>query len=313
MRQHKKADPFMRSAQTADKLMREVQVNVAYRWFARFRLTDKVRDASTFSQNRRRRFTDTAVYQEIFDEIVRQAMKRGLVDGRVLYTDSTHLKANANKFDVVKLEQTPAAYVQKLDAAVDADRAAHGKKPLNRDDDEPPPSKETKIGRTDPDSGYMVRDDKPKGFFYLDHRTVDAKHAIITDTQTPASVHDSQPYLERLDRQRKHFEFKVDAVGLDAGYFTPAVCQGLEERGIAGVMGYRTPNHKPGMFYKRQFQYDAYRNEYVCPQGQALPYSTTNRAGYREYKSNAPICRHCPVRAQCTTSANAVKVVTRHV
>ncbi|AHK65969.1 hypothetical protein BBX_2009 [Burkholderia pseudomallei MSHR520] len=107
------------------QLMREVQVNVAYRWFARFRLTDKVPDASTFSQNRRRRFTDTTVYQEIFDEIVRQAIKRGLVDGRVLYTDSTHLKANANKgkFDVVKLEQTPAAYTEALNAAVDADRA----------------------------------------------------------------------------------------------------------------------------------------------------------------------------------------------
>uniref|UniRef100_UPI002181EBCF transposase n=1 Tax=Burkholderia pseudomallei TaxID=28450 RepID=UPI002181EBCF len=101
------------------QLMREVQVNVAYRWFARFRLTDKVPDASTFSQNRRRRFTDTTVYQEIFDEIVRQAIKRGLVDGRVLYTDSTHLKANANKgkFDVVKLEQTPAAYTEALNAA----------------------------------------------------------------------------------------------------------------------------------------------------------------------------------------------------
>ncbi|AJX02869.1 hypothetical protein BM45_2946 [Burkholderia mallei] len=177
------------------QLMREVQVNVAYRWFARFRLTDKVPDASTFSQNRRRRFTDTTVYQEIFDEIVRQAIKRGLVDGRVLYTDSTHLKANANKgkFDVVKLEQTPAAYTEALNAAVDADRAAHGRKPLDRDDDEPPSSKDTKLSRTDPDSGYMVRDDKPKGFFYLDHRTVDAKHAIITDTHvTPASVHDTR-------------------------------------------------------------------------------------------------------------------------
>ncbi|MHA6845702.1 transposase, partial [Ralstonia syzygii] len=179
------------------QLMREVQVNVAYRWFARFRLTDKVPDASTFSQNRRRRYTDTTVYQEIFDEIVRQAIGHGMVDGRVLYTDSTHLKANANKnkCDVVEVEQTPSAYLAELDAAVDADRAAHGKKPLKRDDDAPPPSKETKLSRTDPDSGFMVRDDKPRGFFYLDHRTVDAKHAIITDTHvTPASVHDSQPY-----------------------------------------------------------------------------------------------------------------------
>jgi transposase len=299
------------------QLMREVEVNVAYRWFAGFRLTDKVPDASTFSQNRRRRFIDTTVYQEIFDEIVRQAMCRGMVDGRVLYTDSTHLKANANKkkFDVVQVQQAPSAYLAELDAAIDADRAAHGKKPLKRDDDDaPPPPRDSKVSRTDPESGYMVRDDKPKGFFYLDHRTVDAKYAIITDTHvTPASVHDSQPYLARLDRQRARFGFELQAVGLDAGYFTPALCQGLEDRGIAAVMGYRTPNHKPGTFYKRDYGYDAYRNEYVCPQGQALHYSTTNRIGYREYKSDPQICRRCPVRPQCTQSANAVKVVVRHV
>ncbi|WP_459203838.1 IS1182 family transposase [Ralstonia pseudosolanacearum] len=304
------------------QLMREVQVNVAYRWFARFRLTDRVPDASTFSQNRRRRYTDTTVYQEIFDEIVRQAMGHGMVDGRVLYTDSTHLKASANKnkYDVVTVEQTPSAYLAELDAAVDADRAAHGKKPLKRDGGDDgaaggkPEEKEIKLSRTDPDSGYMVRDDKPRGFFYLDHRTVDAKHAIITDTHvTPASVHDSQPYLERLDRQRERFGFEVQAVGLDAGYFIPAVCKGLEDREIAGVMGYRTPNHKPGTFYKRQYEYDRYRDEYVCPAGQALPYSTTNRNGYREYKSDPSICRRCAVRTQCTNSANAVKVVTRHV
>jgi transposase len=306
------------------QLMREVQVNVAYRWFARFRLTDKVPDASTFSQNRRRRFTDVSVYQAIFDEIVRQAMGHGMVEGRVLYTDSTHLKANANrqKFDVVKVEQAPSAYLAQLDAAVDADRATQGKKPLKRDSghddgDGGSPAgdtKEIKVSRTDPDSGFMVRDDKPTGFFYLDHRTVDARHSIITDTHvTPASVHDSQPYLARLDRQRERFGFEVQAVGLDAGYFTPMVCQGLEERGIAGVMGYRTPNHKPGMFYKRQYHYDAFRDEYLCPQGQALPYSTTNRHGYREYRSDAHICRRCTVRTQCTGSANAVKIVVRHL
>lgn len=304
------------------QLMREVQVNVAYRWFAGFRLTDKVPDASTFSQNRRRRYSDTTVYQEIFDEIVHQAIGHGMVDGRVLYTDSTHLKASANKnkFDVVQVEQTPSAYLAELDAAVDTDRAAHGKKPLKREDGDDGQAggtsgtKEIKVSRTDPDSGYMVRDDKPTGFFYLDHRTVDAKHAIITDTHvTPASVHDSQPYLARLDRQRERFGFDVRAVGLDAGYFTPMVCHGLESRGIDGVMGYRTPNHKPGTFYKRQYEYDRYRDAYVCPRGQELPYSTTNRVGYREYKSDPKQCRQCEARTQCTNSQNAIKVVVRHV
>lgn len=304
------------------QLMREVQVNVAYRWFLGLRLTDKVPDASTISQNRRRRFADSGIYQEIFDEIVLQAMGRGMVEGRVLYTDSTHLKANANKqkFDVVKVEQAPAAYLAELEAAIDEDRQASGKKPLKTrkdgddDADISGPSKEIKVSRTDPDSGYMVRDDKPKGFFYLDHRTVDGKHAIITDTHvTPANVHDSQPYLKRLDRQCERFGFAPDMVGLDAGYFTPQVCHGLEARQIAGVMGYRTPNHRPGYFYKRQYIYDAASDTYTCPAGQVLPYRTTNRQGYRQYHSDPMQCAGCESRQHCTHSANHTKIVVRHV
>ena len=71
------------------QLVKEVQVNVAYRWFLGFSLTDKIPDASTISQNRRRRFVGTPIYQEIFDNIVQQAQSAGLVSGRVLYTDST--------------------------------------------------------------------------------------------------------------------------------------------------------------------------------------------------------------------------------
>jgi transposase len=71
------------------QLVREIHVNVAYRWFIGFGLTDKIPDASTFSQNRRRRFTESTIYQEIFDEIVLQAMRRRLINGRVLYTDFT--------------------------------------------------------------------------------------------------------------------------------------------------------------------------------------------------------------------------------
>src|SRR4029079_9824878 len=79
------------------QMVREIEVNVAYRWFLGLKLTDQVFDASTLSQNPRRRYNDTAVAQDIFDAIVEQAIAKGLVDGTVLYTDSTHLKANANK------------------------------------------------------------------------------------------------------------------------------------------------------------------------------------------------------------------------
>ncbi|MBN0989997.1 transposase, partial [Amphritea pacifica] len=83
---------------------RDVQVNVAYRWFLGLSLTDKVPDASTLSANRIRRFKDSDIYQNIFDEIVLQAIKRKLVGGHTLYTDSTHLKANANKKHFQKVE-----------------------------------------------------------------------------------------------------------------------------------------------------------------------------------------------------------------
>jgi transposase len=297
------------------QLMREVQVNAAYRWFLRLKLTDKVPDASTLSQNRRRRFHDSDVYQQIFDEIVELACRKGLVTGKTLYSDSTHLKASANKnkFDVVRVEVKPVEYLAQLEAAVDEDRVAHGKRELKASAPEPA-TKEIKVSRTDKDSGYMVRDGKPKGFFYLDHRTVDGRHAIITDTHvTPANVHDSVPYLKRLDRQRECFGFQVEAVGLDAGYATAAIAKGLEERNIYGVLGYRTPNHGQGLFRKRQFRYDAENDLYVCPAGQLLIYRTTNRGGYRQYHSDATKCRRCPLRRQCTRSRNATKIVTRHV
>lgn len=297
------------------QLIREIQVNVAYRWFLDLSLTDKVPDASTLSQNRRRRFAETDIEQVIFDGIVEQALKNGLIGGEVLHTDSTHLKANASKkrFEVHQVEQRPMDYLAELNIAIDDDRQAHGKRPLKTRKSEPE-VKETKVSTTDPDSGFMTRDHKPQGFFYLDHRTVDGKHAIITDTfVTPGNVNDARPYLGRLDRQCERFKLTPLAVALDAGYFTPAICKGLEDRDVYGVIGYKRPRTQPGYFYKRQFIYDPERDGYTCPNGQFLPYSTTNRVGYREYKSDSVQCRECPLRDQCTKSQNRVKVVIRHV
>lgn len=298
------------------QLVREIEVNVAYRWFLRLRLTDPVFDASTLSQNRRRRYTDTSVAQDIFDGIVEQAMAHGLVEGAVLYTDSTHLKANANKgrYDERVVAKSRSDYWEALDAAVEDDRAAHGKKPLPAKPRQAA-AKATKVSRTDPDSGYMVRDGKPKGFFYLDHRTVDGRLGIITDTHaTPASVHDSIPYLARLDRQRDRFGLDVGAVGLDAGYATAGISRGLEQRGILGVTGYRRPRPpKPGMLAKKAFVYETEVDGYRCPQGQLLAYATTDRNGYRHYKSDPALCRSCPLLASCTSNAQAQRTITRHV
>ncbi|VFS51917.1 Transposase domain (DUF772) [Budvicia aquatica] len=103
------------------RLVKEIQVNMAYRWFLRMSLTEKVPDASTLSQNRIRRFNDSDVFQQIFDHIVEQALVRGMANGRVLYTDSTHLKADANPRKSVN-ELRPegvSEYIEQLNAAVE--------------------------------------------------------------------------------------------------------------------------------------------------------------------------------------------------
>jgi len=193
------------------QLVKEIQVNMAYRWFLGFAIKDKIPDASTISQNRRRRFNGTTIAQDIFDNIVFQAMKRKMVDGKTLYTDSTHLKANANKnkfIDKIVRKRTQS-YLKELEEAVEEDRKAHGKKPLKAKPASTP-VKRIKESTTDPEAGYMFRDGKPQGVHLLDHRTVDGKFNIITDSYTTSgAIHDSVPYLERLDRQIERFEFDV--------------------------------------------------------------------------------------------------------
>ncbi len=298
------------------RLVQEVQVNVAYRWFLGYGLCDRIPDASVIWQNRRRRWGDTDLVQRIFDEIVRQAIDAGMVGGEVLYTDSTHLKANANgrKFTEEEVAAQTAHYFEDLDADIDADRAARGRKPLDRGGDPPDKMRKVKRSVTDPDSGFMHRDGKPRGFFYLDHRTVDAHAAIVTDVfVTPGNTTDSQPYIARLTTQIDKFGFTVRAVGLDAGYNTTGVCRQLEQLGIAGAMGRRRGNHAKGRWGKHHFVFDRARDCYICPGSRKLAYVTTDRTGQRHYRADATSCEGCVHATKCLSPKQNVKVLYRHI
>lgn len=299
------------------QLVKDIQVNVAYRWFLGYGLQDKIPHSSTISQNRRRRFNGSDVFREMFDDVVFLALKKGYIEGKTLYTDSTHLKANANKHKYNKklVAQNTRHYMEELEQAIEEDRRSHNKKSLPpKGPLSVPPQKEIRKSKTDPDSGFMTREGKPRGFYYLDHRTTDDKHNLITDVHvTPASIYDSLVYMERLDYQVDKFGFKVSAVGLDAGYNTPDICHGLVERDIFGVVGYRRPGGLKGRFRKNKFIYDPEADCYICPQGKKLKYRATSRSGYREYASNPVICVNCPSLENCTQSKNHQKVVTRHV
>ncbi|MGV8082544.1 MAG: IS1182 family transposase [Coriobacteriia bacterium] len=299
------------------RLVSEVSVNVAYRWFLGYGLTDKIPDASVIWQNRRRRFAGTDVAQRIFDGIVSQAISAGLVSGEVLYSDSTHLKANANKRKFTEEQVTASTlhYFEDLDSEVDEDRENRGKKPLDRSGGTPPPKKRwIKKSTTDPESGFMHRDGKPKGFFYLDHRTVDARANIVTDVfVTPGNSNDTGPYIERLKAQKEKFGFPVAAVGLDAGYNTNALCRKLVQLGVKGALGRRRGNHAKGRWGKYRYRYLADLDLYVCPQGCMLAYATTDREGYRHYRADKVSCADCPVNGKCLAPKQDAKTIYRHI
>lgn len=107
------------------QLEREIQTNLAYRWFLGLGLTDRVPDHTMISWNRRKRFKDTTVFK-IFS--MRLSFKPSRIG--VLISDSTHLKANANKhkYTSEQVQQNTRDYLDELNAAVEADRKEKGKK-----------------------------------------------------------------------------------------------------------------------------------------------------------------------------------------
>ena len=180
------------------KLAQEVNENIAFKWFLGLKLTEKGPDHATISANRTRRFKDNNIAEKIFDEILRQCKEKGLVGGKILYTDSTHIKAKANKHrkTYVTVEETPKEYLEELNEQIDRDREILGKKPFNHDDDDPTPGggKQRAVSTTDPESGQQNRDGKPDGFYYSEHRTVDSKNKGIVNVHVaPANMNDGTP------------------------------------------------------------------------------------------------------------------------
>ena len=301
------------------KIAQAVNENIAFKWFLGLKLTEKGPDHAIISINRVRRFKDNNIAEQIFDEILHQCIAKGLVGGEILYTDSTHIKAKANKHKkaLVTVKETPREYMEELDEQIDLDRKALGKEPFDKDDNDPPEGSGTTsrmVSTTDPESGQQTRDGKPSGFHYSEHRTVDSKNNVIVNVHVePANINDITPVptilkeiLFRLGKLPKY-------MGFDAGYHSAWIAHLLEKSRIQGVIGYRRHTHQKEVFGKYRFRYDAEFDAYTCPEGKHLYWRTTNREGFREYWSNSKECVNCPRRSECISEKAKRRLVTRHV
>ena len=79
------------------RLCDEVHLNLAYRWFCRLDLTDRVPDHSTFSKNRHGRFRTSDLLRHVFEATVRCCIAEGLVGGERFAVDASLIEADANR------------------------------------------------------------------------------------------------------------------------------------------------------------------------------------------------------------------------
>ena len=259
---------YLNEIRSERRLEEEINYNFAYKWFCGLGLTEKAPDATTISVNRTRRFRNNNIAEQIFQEILRQAVEKKLVGGEILYTDSTHVKAKANKHkkSTVTIEKSPKAYMDELDAAITADREALSKKPFDKKDDEPPTT-QIQQSKNDPESGQLHKEGKPDGFHYSEHRTVDSKNNIVVNVRiTPANVNDVDPVPDILDDIEKRLGHLQTYMGVDAGSHNAPTCHQIASWGIQPVVGYRRHTHKGELFGKYRFEYQKDRNVYLCPQ-----------------------------------------------
>lgn len=117
--------------------MRDAEVNVAYRWFLGYTMSQQLPHFATISYAFCHRFT-AEVIEGVFRWILEEVAGAGYLSPEVVFVDGTHIKANANLKKRVKKEIPVAAkrYQEQLDAEIEADRAAHGKKPLKKKNDD---------------------------------------------------------------------------------------------------------------------------------------------------------------------------------
>jgi len=261
----------------------ELQYNALYRWFIGVSFDERVPDHSTISQLRRRKFNDADLFKKLFMRVLELCAEKGLVSGRLLITDSSHIKANASKSSLMKIEieRQTADFFEQLDTYEAVERERLGMRRITRKSPEPKKIKQTR-SVTDPEAGWLRRPDKPEGFHYLTHQTIDAQNGIIVDVHvTPGNTPDNIPYMEQIDRAvntLNEMNIEVKTVSADSAYDTAIIHKELEERELAVFMPKKETSDGSKAEYKRDdFSYNQEADAFTCPCGETLTLRTLQR------------------------------------
>jgi transposase len=282
------------------KLVEELRMHLAWRWFTGLGFDQEIPHHSTFSKNRHGRFQESELFEQLFEQIVRQCVEVGLVQGKNLSVDGSFVEANAAKESRIPREQLAEA--AKVNRTVRQYVVELGEQnPI-----EEPIHQQEQISTTDPDSTYATKGGTPARLGYYDNYLVDNASCVIVGVQATAARM-SQETVAAPDMLTRFAEWQgtePSSVVADATYGNGEFLQWLLDRGITPYMRTRDSalrKNNPG-YGPERFTYVPESNSYRCPAGEQLNYvglNVRNRA--HAYIGSAKRCGACTQKAQCTS------------
>ena len=291
------------------KLTQEVELHLAYRWFCRLDLDDKLPHHSTFSENRLHRFRESDIFRHIFECVVAACMAAGLVKGEGFAVDASVMEANASRYQGKAPEELDWTEKQRQKRAVAEYLVALEGESEPNPDRKPPKV----ISPSDPQSAWTAKANKRVQFGYELNYLIDIENAVIVDVEaTPARTYDEVVATQTmLDRTEQRFNLKPKRLAADTAYGTGKFLGWLAKKKkiIPHIPVWEKSDRRDGIFSRSDFRWDSKRGVYVCPNGKLLRTSGTVHDGRTLlYRASKRDCHVCPVRAKCCTSLDARKI-----
>ena len=282
------------------KLVEELRMHLAWRWFTGLGFDQEIPHHSTFSKNRHGRFEESKLFEELFERIVQQCVEVGLVQGRELSVDGSFVEANAAKESRIPREQLVEA------AQVHYTLRQYLKEVEEQNPVEEPVHEQEQVSTTDPDSTYATKGGTPARLGYYDNYLVDNGSCVIVGVQATAARMSQETVAaeDMIARFAQWHGREPASVVADATYGNGEFLQWLLDRGITPYMRTRDNarrKNNPG-YGPERFTYLPESNSYRCPAGEQLNYvglNVRNRA--HAYIGSAKRCGACSQKAQCTS------------
>ena len=292
------------------KLVEEITLNLAYRWYIGYDLDEEVPNHSIFSKARVR--FGKKLFLDIFEKILIKCIELGLVSKEGMLIDSTIVRADASDHSMVETGLSPGQYWKRLDqkdkpkkklsgarytGEVDIDKMGKRRRDINR-------LSLRKKSTTDPDATITRKPGAGSHLSYKAHIATDTNGIITAVCPSPSVSHDISVVPILIESHEKILG-TPSWIAADTKYGSEECLKYLQDKNIKTAIRPETKTSKPGYFSKNKFSYDSSRDCYVCPNGKLLKRRSKNYPQNRiNYSSSKKYYNLCPLKGKCISGGS---------